>query len=511
VGRVTLFDQTLSVGPELFAPVTFDFVLNNTIGQDLAFVIDTTGSMSDDIARVKAAASSIIEAVFDEGSGLANSRVAIAGYKDPGETTTILPFTDQADLDERQSAALSAINSITVSGGGDIPEGVYSGLLHALSGSLGDWRDEATTRRIVLFGDAPPKDDYLADQVRSLAADLGTDISVGAIATSPLTATSSVYRTTVDVALGDAAAASSAAAVPVEIFTVVVGSSSAARSSFGEIAAENAGRAFTAADASEVVEVILEAVRSPPIVADGDPLFDGAFYLDRYVDVADAGLDPGEHYRTFGWREGRDPNALFDSDGYLSANPDVRAAGINPLEHFRASGWREDRDPSTGFDLRSYLTANPDVAAAGLNPLGHYLAFGEAEGRPIAPATGLLAGLFDRQYYLLNNPDVGLSGVDPVLHYLANGIGEGRNPNALFDVSGYLRNYPDVREAGIDPLTHYRTSGALEGRDPSAGFDTSAYNFAYPDVAAAGLNPLAHYLEHGIFEGRSSFGDGVWG
>lgn len=40
-------------------------------------------------------------------------------------------------------------------------------------------------------------------------------------------------------------------------------------------------------------------------------LFDGDWYLRRYRDVADAGMDPALHYVEYGAGEGREPNALF--------------------------------------------------------------------------------------------------------------------------------------------------------------------------------------------------------
>ena len=92
--------------------------------------------------------------------------------------------------------------------------------------------------------------------------------------------------------------------------------------------------------------------------------FDQAFYLDRYPDVAAAGIDLYQHYLTFGWKEGRDPDAFFSTLGYLNDNPDVKAAGLNPLLHYDASGWREGRDPGSQFDTEYYLLHNPDVAAA---------------------------------------------------------------------------------------------------------------------------------------------------
>ena len=37
--------------------------------------------------------------------------------------------------------------------------------------------------------------------------------------------------------------------------------------------------------------------------------FDHDYYLEKNKDVADCGLDPVEHFCTFGWQEGRDPLA----------------------------------------------------------------------------------------------------------------------------------------------------------------------------------------------------------
>jgi hypothetical protein len=62
-----------------------------------------------------------------------DSRIAVVGYKDP-TTNTFLSFTDQPKIEDRKTAALQAINSISVGGGGDIPEYVNSGLIRALSG-----------------------------------------------------------------------------------------------------------------------------------------------------------------------------------------------------------------------------------------------------------------------------------------------------------------------------------------------------------------------------------------
>ncbi|MET0428252.1 MAG: hypothetical protein ABW026_07110, partial [Microvirga sp.] len=119
------------------------------------------------------------------------------------------------------------------------------------------------------------------------------------------------------------------------------------------------------------------------------PGFDAEYYLLANADVAKAALGAGgdtfafayQHYQTFGWHEGRNPNAVFDVNGYLKAYADVRAANVDPLAHYDSFGWKEGRDPSAGFDTKGYLGHNADVAAAQLDPMLHYLQYGALEGR----------------------------------------------------------------------------------------------------------------------------------
>jgi hypothetical protein len=87
--------------------------------------------------------------------------------------------------------------------------------------------------------------------------------------------------------------------------------------------------------------------------------FDDVYYLQHKRDVTAAGVDPLGHFQTFGWKEGRDPNALFDTVGYL-AGPCGRAGGRRqPLDHCHWFGWKEDRDPSVGFAITDYLLSTP--------------------------------------------------------------------------------------------------------------------------------------------------------
>lgn len=74
-------------------------------------------------------------------------------------------------------------------------------------------------------------------------------------------------------------------------------------------------------------------------------------------------------------------NAAFDRAYYLQRNPDVAAAGIDPLDHFLSFGWKEHRDPSADFSVQDYRELNPDVTSLLENPFLHFVSIGQAEGR----------------------------------------------------------------------------------------------------------------------------------
>jgi hypothetical protein len=118
---------------------------------DIAFVIDSTGSMASAINGAITAAASISVDLANRG---ADFRVALVDYKDtnqgdPYAARIVQPFTSEAALFGL------AVASLTASGGGDTPEAVYSGIETAIKGL--SWRAGAK-KAIVLMGDAAAKD-----------------------------------------------------------------------------------------------------------------------------------------------------------------------------------------------------------------------------------------------------------------------------------------------------------------------------------------------------------------
>jgi hypothetical protein len=115
-------------------------------------------------------------------------------------------------------------------------------------------------------------------------------------------------------------------------------------------------------------------------------LFDGAFYLEKYPDLAAAGVNPLRHYLRYGAAEHRKPHPLFDPDYYLRRNPQARGSG-NPLVHFLEKGGASGMSPHPLFDCEAYFQAHPDAAAAGMNPLAHHVVLqnrNRAQGIPVA-------------------------------------------------------------------------------------------------------------------------------
>lgn len=67
--------------------------------------------------------------------------------------------------------------------------------------------------------------------------------------------------------------------------------------------------------------------------------FDKTYYLKTYPEVAQAGVDPFEHYMSVGWREGKNPRADFDEHFYrnFQFKGGESRSGLNAIQyHMRA-------------------------------------------------------------------------------------------------------------------------------------------------------------------------------
>ena len=129
--------------------MTSTAMLDEINALDLAFVVDTTGSMSGLIAGAQQQMVTLVEELL--GAADVRLRLGVVEYRDhPPQDSMVFrihPFTE--DLEQ----AREAINELTANGGGDTPEAVLDGVWAACH-ELG-WRPHAR-RIVVLVGDAPP-------------------------------------------------------------------------------------------------------------------------------------------------------------------------------------------------------------------------------------------------------------------------------------------------------------------------------------------------------------------
>ncbi|MEI6651068.1 MAG: DUF4347 domain-containing protein [Chlorobiaceae bacterium] len=257
-----------------------------TFQTDFAIVVDTTGSMYDDIASVQGVAGDLVNAAF--AGGTVDARIGVVTFKDLsiGEPTeVVLPFTEQTDFAERKTAAIAAINGLSVYGGGDLPETAFDGLRLALNGSMGQWRFGAGIMRVAMFTDAPAKDGDLAAEVTALAHSVGATIETHASLTgaggSVDTFSLSFGDSTPVVSAGlfgdgdslppfeftDEPVAPDDTTSQVQIFTIVTGSPYWDTMAFESIASENGGRFMIAEDNDALIKAlfdIIEGVNNPP-------------------------------------------------------------------------------------------------------------------------------------------------------------------------------------------------------------------------------------------------------
>src|SRR6266446_8390266 len=183
-------------------------------------------------------------------------------------------------------------------------------------------------------------------------------------------------------------------------------------------------------------------------------LFDRAWYIDQYPEVAASGVDPLDHYLSVGAAHGLDPHPLFDTSFYVEQYPDVANGGDNPLEHFLTHGRTERRYPHLLFDTPWYLEHYPEVAAAGINPLVEYLTDGAVAGRDPNPS-------FNTRVYLERHPELKSSGINPLVHYVLSGGAAERDPTRLRIQVHRARGIGDVLL--ITPIL-----AALRKRHPNA-------------------------------------------
>ena len=150
------------------------------VALDVLFLLDATGSMGDEIDRLK----TTIDTVAAQIDGFATRpdvRFGMTLYRDVGDTFVTSTYDFTGDVGDFRSA----LGAVVADGGGDYPEALDEGLAEALAAPT--WRDPATTVQLVfLVADAPPQVARQVDvpYVESIATAVARGIKVFPVASS---------------------------------------------------------------------------------------------------------------------------------------------------------------------------------------------------------------------------------------------------------------------------------------------------------------------------------------
>jgi hypothetical protein len=169
---------------------TFSAALARPTTVEVAFVLDTTGSMGGLIEGAKRKIWSIATAIVDSNPD-AEIRMGLVAYRDIGDDYVTKTFDLSTDIQDLYANLLE----LKARGGGDWPESVNEALDVAVNRL--HWTPADDTRRIVfLVGDAPPHMDYAQDTKypTTLAVAKQKDIIVNAVLAGSARDTERVWR-----------------------------------------------------------------------------------------------------------------------------------------------------------------------------------------------------------------------------------------------------------------------------------------------------------------------------
>jgi hypothetical protein len=145
---------------------------------DLTLVLDTTGSMGDELTYLKAEFNSIVSRVkklFPE----VEQRFALVLYRDEGMgdeyVTRSFPFTP-SPVELRKH-----LNAQSAAGGGDYPEAMHRGLEEAIGLS---WSEGNAARVLFLVADAPPHTQHAERTMKAIDALRKKGIAIYPVAAS---------------------------------------------------------------------------------------------------------------------------------------------------------------------------------------------------------------------------------------------------------------------------------------------------------------------------------------
>ncbi len=119
---------------------------------DIAFVVDATGSMGDEIAYLKAELEDVLNKIQKQHKDITVNTASVF-YRDIHDSY----LTKKSDFSGNVKTTVNFIEQQTAGGGGDFPEAVDAGLNTAINEL--SWSDNALAKVVFLILDAPPHND----------------------------------------------------------------------------------------------------------------------------------------------------------------------------------------------------------------------------------------------------------------------------------------------------------------------------------------------------------------
>jgi Mg-chelatase subunit ChlD len=126
------------------------------INLDVLFLIDATGSMADEIAKIQDTIFDVA-AQIDALPGQPDVRYGMVTYRDRGDAFVTKTFDFTPEVQDFSGS----LSTVSADGGGDTPESLNEALHQAVNGV--EWRGGETVQLIFLVADAPPHLDYPQD------------------------------------------------------------------------------------------------------------------------------------------------------------------------------------------------------------------------------------------------------------------------------------------------------------------------------------------------------------
>ncbi len=167
---------TEQICEEYSANSTIEYELNadtsNSKTLDLMLMVDTTGSMMDELSYLQEELKDVITRIKSD-NGNIPIRISVNFYRDEGDDYVIREFEFTDDVND----ATRIISEQSANGGGDTPEAVHTALNSALNSHT--WNDSSTKLMFFVLDAPPHAEPQIIDQTNKLvkqAAEMGVRI-----------------------------------------------------------------------------------------------------------------------------------------------------------------------------------------------------------------------------------------------------------------------------------------------------------------------------------------------